>query len=42
MKKYSVNNTPLYLNMKNILLEAIRNNEIGDNGKLPSEQALSK
>ncbi|MBU8878194.1 GntR family transcriptional regulator [Bacillus sp. FJAT-29790] len=42
MKKYAVNNTPLYLTVKNTLLEAIKNKEIGDNGRLPSEQALSE
>ncbi|CRK83055.1 GntR family transcriptional regulator [Neobacillus massiliamazoniensis] len=42
MKKYSVNTTPLYLTVRNLLLEAIRTEEIGDDGRLPSEGMLCK
>ena len=41
MKKFSISNTPLYLNVKKVLLEAIHSGKIGENGKLPSEEVLA-
>lgn len=40
-KKFPVQNIPLYLKVKTILLEAIQTGKIGQNGKLPPEKVLS-
>lgn len=43
MKRFSVQKTPLYLEVKKILLEAIETGQIGDaDGKLPSEEVLTE
>lgn len=33
---------PLFLNVKNILLEEIKSGDLGENGKLPSEAVLAE
>lgn len=42
MKKFAVNNAPLYLRVKDVLLEAIRSGEIVVDGRLLSEETLTK
>jgi len=42
VKKLPGLNTPIYLAVKKILLEEIQAGKIGENGKLPSEQALAR
>lgn len=42
MKNFAVNNTPLYLRVKDVMLEAIRSGEIVVDGRLLSEEALTK
>ena len=42
MKKFLIPNTPLYLSVKKVLLEAIHSGKLGENGKLPSEEVLAR